>query len=101
MGLWGEFRDFLYEYKVAALAIAFIMGIAVTDLVKSLVNDIIMPLVNPFIPTESWKEATLTIGEVVVKWGSFLSSLVYFLILALVVFAIAKFVLKEEKVGKK
>ena len=50
MGLLSEFKDFLYEYKVIPLAVAFIMGIASTALVKSLVDNIIMPLITPFIP---------------------------------------------------
>ena len=88
-----EFKDFLTEYKV--------IGLAATALVKSLVEDIIMPIVTPFVPGGGWQTATLALGPVVLKWGSFLSALINFLILALVVFLLAKMVLKEEKVAKK
>ncbi len=101
MSLWSEFREFLKEYKVMGLAVAFIMGIAATALVQSLVNDIIMPIVTPFIPGGEWKTATLAIGPILIKWGSFISQLINFLILAFVVFMIAKYMLKEEKVTKK
>jgi large conductance mechanosensitive channel len=101
MSLWSEFKDFLNEYKVMGLAVAFIMGIAATALVQSLVNDIIMPIITPFIPGGEWKAATLAIGPILIKWGSFVSQLINFLILAFVVFMIAKYVLKEEKVMKK
>jgi large conductance mechanosensitive channel len=50
MGMMSEFKQFLKEYKVMGLAIAFIMGVAATTLVQSLVNNIIMPLITPFIP---------------------------------------------------
>ncbi len=50
MGIIKEFKDFLKEYKVIALAVAFIMGGAITSLTKSLVDDIIMPVVTYFIP---------------------------------------------------
>lgn len=54
-GFYKEFMDFLNEYKIAGLAIAFIMGVAATSLVKSLVDNIIMPTVTPFIPAEDGK----------------------------------------------
>lgn len=96
-----EFREFLKEYKVVGLAIAFIMGAAATTLVKSLVDNIIMPLISPLIPNGSWETATWTIGQSVFGIGPFISALINFIILALVVFLIAKFVLREEKVSKK
>ncbi|MEM3556011.1 MAG: MscL family protein [Candidatus Micrarchaeia archaeon] len=101
MGMVQEFKDFLKEYKVLPLAIAFIMGAAVTAMVQSLVSDIIMPIITPFIPGGEWRTATLEIGPVLIKWGSFLSALINFIIIAAVVFMLAKMVLKEEKVTKK
>ncbi len=96
-----EFKDFLKEYKIIGLAIAFIMGAAATDLVKSLVNNVIMPIITPFIPGGAWQTATFNIGPIVISWGAFLSALIYFLILAFVVFLIAKYFFREEKVSKK
>jgi large conductance mechanosensitive channel len=101
MGLLGEFKEFLYEYKVIGLAIAFIIGAAVNSLVQSLVKDIVMPIVNPLIPGGNWEEAVLAVGPVSLRWGSFLSALINFVVIALVVFFIAKKLLKEEKVSKK
>jgi len=99
--LLQEFKDFLKEYKVVALAIAFIMGLAANTLVKSLVDNIVMPLLTPFIPGGAWQTATFSIGPIVIGWGAFLSALIYFIIIAWVIFLVAKFILKEEKVGKK
>lgn len=96
-----EFKDFLNEYKVMGLAVAFIMGVAATSLVQSLVNNIIMPVITPFIPGGAWETATLTLGPIVLKWGAFVSSFLNFIILAFVVFMMAKVVMKEEKVTKK
>jgi len=93
--------EFLKEYKVIGVAVAFIMAAASTSLVNSLVNDIIMPIITPFIPGGGWQEATVSIGPIVLKWGSFLAQIINFVILALVVFVIAKKLLKEEKVVKK
>ena len=101
MGIISEFKDFLKEYKVTGLAVAFIIGVAATSLVKSLVDNIVMPLITPFIPGGAWQTATLNLGPFVFGWGAFLSALINFLIIAFVVFLIAKIVLKEEKVTKK
>lgn len=101
MGVLSDFKDFLYEYKVIPLAIAFIMGIASTALIKSLVDNIVMPIITPFVPGGAWETATVSLGPVVMKWGAFLGELINFIIIAFVVFIIAKKVLKEEKVTKK
>lgn len=96
-----EFKEFIKEYKIAALAIAFIIGVAATSLIQSLVNDVIMPIITPFIPGGEWKTATFSLGSIVISWGSFLGAVINFIIIALVVFLLAKFLLKEEKVTKK
>ena len=101
MGLIGEFKEFLYEYKVIPLAIALIMGIASTAFIKSFVDNIIMPIITPFIPGGAWRTATIDIGPIVLGWGAFLGELINFIIIAFVVFMIAKKVLKEEKVEKR
>lgn len=97
----NEFKDFLKEYKIIGLAIAFVIGIASKDLIKSLVDNIVMPIITAFIPGGGWKEATFSIGPVVIGWGAFLGAVINFLVIALVVFIIAKKLLQEEKVKKK
>lgn len=101
IGLVKEFKEFLKEYKVVGLAIAVIMGLAANQLVKSLVDNIVMPIISVLIPGGAWKEAVLTLGPILIKWGQFLSDLIYFLIVAWVIFMIAKLLLKEEKVSKR
>ncbi|MBN1544232.1 MscL family protein [Candidatus Woesearchaeota archaeon] len=101
MALMKDFMGFLREYKVVALAVAFIMGVASTALIKSMVDNIIMPVITPFIPGGAWKTATFSLGPIVFGWGPFVGELLNFVIIALVVFMIAKKVMKEDKVSKK
>ena len=101
MGIMQEFKDFLKEYKILALAIAFIIGTAATALITALVNDIIMPIITAFIPGGAWKTSTFKMGQIVISWGDFLGVLINFVIIAFVVFLMAKMILKEEKVTKK
>ena len=101
MSLLSEFKDFLEEYKVMGLAAAFIIGVAATALVTSLVNNIIMPILTPFIADGEWQKASLSIGPVVIGWGAFLGAVINFVVIAFVVFMIAKKVMGEDKVSKK
>ncbi|MGI6589744.1 MAG: MscL family protein [Candidatus Iainarchaeum sp.] len=96
-----EFLEFLKEYNVMALATAFIMGAAATSLVKSLVDNMIMPIVGFLIPDGAWREFILPVGPILFKVGAFFGELLNFVIIAFVVFMIAKYIMKEEKVTKK
>lgn len=97
---WKEFKEFIKEYQIVGLALAFVMGGASQSLVRSLVENIIMPFVQIMVPN-GWREATLTWGPLMLKWGAFLAEVINFVILALVVFLVAKKLLKEDKVAKK
>jgi len=82
-----EFKQFLNKYKVMGLAVAFIMGIYLGSLVQSLVDNLIMPIVEFFTPAGvNWQE--LTLGPFGI--GAFLGELITFLIIALVVFLLVK-----------
>ena len=84
-----EFKEFLKEYKVVGLAIAFVIGIAATTFVKSTVDNVIMPLITPFIPGGAWQTAVWRLGPFVIGWGAFLAALINFVIIAFAVFIIA------------
>lgn len=99
--LMREFHTFLKEYKVIGLAVGVVIGLAATNLVKATVDNIVMPLLTPFIPGGAWETATWTIGPVVLGWGAFLSAVLNFLIIAWVVFLTAKYLFREETVSKK
>ncbi len=101
MTVLKEFKEFLNEYKVIPLAIAFIMGLAATVLIQSIVNNLIMPLITPFVPGGAWQTAVFSIGPIVIGWGAILGAIINFVIIAFVVFMIAKHLLKEQKVSKK
>ena len=92
-----EFKEFLEEYKVMGIAIGIVMGLATVALVNSLVANIIMPIISPLIPGGNWQEATLILGPILLKWGAFLAALINFVIIAFVVFLIAKKFMKSKK----
>ena len=98
--LFEQFLDFLKEYKVIGLGLAVVIGGAVQSLSKSLAEDIVMPIVEVFIPSGNWRTMVLNIGPINLAIGSFLSSLIDFIIIALVVFLFYKLVLGKEEVKK-
>jgi large conductance mechanosensitive channel len=93
-----EFLEFLKEYGVIGLAIAVIVGGQLNELVKALVDGILMPLVTLVLPPGmAWQE--WTVG--VLLPGRVLAALINFLIVAWLVFWFSKKLLREEKVSKK
>lgn len=95
-----DFFKFLKEFKVVALAIAFVIGNASTNLVKSLVDNVLMPVISPWV-SGGWQEAVLSIGPISLRWGAFLSELLNFFFLALIIFIVAKKIIKDEELLKK
>jgi len=89
-GIWEEFIDFINKYGVMGLAIGFIIGSASKDLVSALVADILMPVITFFIPGGTWREATLSVGPIVLSLGHFAGALLDYLIIALIVFYLMK-----------
>jgi len=95
-GILEEFVDFIKKYGVVGLAIGFIIGSASKDLVNALVADILMPVITFFIPGGMWREATLTVGPVVLYLGHFVGALLDFMIIALIVFYLMKAIKKTN-----
>jgi large conductance mechanosensitive channel len=85
-----EFMDFLNKYGVIGLAVAFIIGGAAGTLISSLVNDILMPLINPLLQGGDWQNAVLVLGSIRLLVGHFAAALINFIIIALVIFVLIK-----------
>ena len=90
MEIVKEFKEFLKEYKVTGLAVAFVIGGAVTTLVQAMVVQVIMPVVGIFLPEGNWQNATVYLWGALIGWGAFLSALLNFLIIALIVFFVVR-----------
>lgn len=96
MGFADEFMAFMGKHKVIGLAIALIIGLAASKFVTALVADIIMPVISVLIPGGDWRLATLEIGPAKLLVGDFAGALIDFLIIALVVFMLVKYAVKDE-----
>lgn len=90
-GLWNEFMDFLSKYKVMGLAVAFIIGIYLGNLVQALVSDLVMPIIGLAIPGLG-DLATLQyeVAQQIFGVGHFLATVITFIIVAFVIFVLVK-----------
>ena len=89
-----EFRTFALRGNVIDLAVGVIIGAGFGKITTSLVNDVIMPLINPLIPGGDWK--TIEVGPGV-KLGAFLGNVLDFLIIAFVIFLMVKAINATKK----
>jgi len=87
-----EFKAFAIKGNVIDLAVAVVIGGAFTAIVKSLVDDLIMPLIAALFGTRDFSAIIFTINGSEIKIGSFLQAVVNFLIIALVIFTAIKMV---------
>ena len=115
-GWWDEFVAFAVKGNAMALAVGTIIGAAFSTITKSITDDIIMPIVAIFMGGIDFSELKLTLprlfGEAPVdeagnsiantlNYGNFISAIINFLILALVVFFLVKGLNRLSELGKK
>ncbi len=113
---WDEFKTFAIKGNAMALAVGTIIGAAFSGITKSLTDDIIMPIIAIFMGGVDFSEMKITLprlfGEAPVdesgaviantlNYGNFLSAIINFFILALVVFFLVKFLNRLADSGKK
>ncbi len=90
-GLWNEFKEFLENYKVMGLAVAFILGVYLGQLVQSLVTDLIMPIIGLALPgIDNLSTLIIPIANQEFGVGGFLVALITFIIVAFVIFILVK-----------
>ena len=113
---WDEFVAFAVKGNAMALAVGTIIGAAFSTITKSLTDDIIMPIVAIFMGGIDFSELKITLprlfGEPVLdeagneilntlNYGNFISAIINFAILALVVFFLVKSLNRMAEIGKK
>ncbi len=91
-----EFREFIERGNVIDLAVAVVIGAAFAAIVASFSKDILMPIIGIFGGKPSFDEYTLTINNSVISWGTFLTAVVSFLIVAFAVFLLVKAINKMQ-----
>lgn len=81
-----EFKEFALKGNIMDMAIGVIIGGAFQKIVTSLVNDIIMPAISIFTGKVDFSNLVVTVGNSSIKYGSFITTIVDFLIIAFSIF---------------
>ena len=96
----GAFKKFISRGNVVDMAVGVIIGGAFGKIVTSLVNDIVMPLIGLALGRLDFAGLSVKIGETEIKYGSFIQTVVDFIIVAFCIFVVIrlfeKFKKKEE-----
>lgn len=92
-----EFKEFATKGNVMDLAIGVIIGGGFQKIVNSLVNDIIMPFISVFTGKIDFNDMMFTIGDTSIKYGSFITNVINFLIIAFSVFLMVRYINKFNK----
>jgi large conductance mechanosensitive channel len=95
------FKAFMLQTNALALAIGVIIGLAANNVVTSLVDDIIMPPIGYALGNVDFSQMKIilkdtgdTTTEVAIRYGAFISVLISFVVIALVVYLISKLFLR-------
>ncbi len=84
--LWQEFKEFALGGDLVTVAVGLVIALALSSVVTSLVDDIIMPIVGIIFGEPSFHNLTLTINDSVITYGSFITAAVSFVALAAAVY---------------
>lgn len=99
-GFFSEFKEFIMRGNVMDMAIGVIIGGAFQGIVTALTEDFINPLINGLGGAEVGGTFKIYGGQVI-KYGDFITSVINFLIMALVLFVLLKVVNGVMAIGKK
>ena len=96
-----EFREFISRGNVVDLAVGVIIGASFGNIVTSLVNDILMPLIGVVLGGIDFTSLSLKLGEATITYGKFIQNVFDFLIVAFCIFMLVKFMNKLQNLNKK
>lgn len=92
-----EFKEFALKGNIMDMAVGVVIGGAFQKIVNSLVNDIIMPAISVLTGNVDFTDMVFTVGEASIKYGSFITTIVDFLIIAFSIFIVIKYMNKLNK----
>ena len=107
---WSDFKTFIARGNVMDMAVGVVVGGAFTAIVNSLVGDIINPLIGKLFGGVDLSAAKVVltaadeeagIAEVAIRYGAMIQAILNFLIVALCVFAVVRFINRLKDKMKK
>lgn len=97
----GGFRDFIKNYGVLPLAIGVVLGSAVNDFVKTLVDGLVTPLISLIFHGGALQSYQYNFHGAIFKFGAVLNSLLTFISIAWIVYLVVKIIIRDDELLKK
>lgn len=86
MSIVQEFKTFILRGNVLELAVAFVIGLAFTAVITSLVDDLLMPVVAMLFGEPDFSALDFTINDAIFRYGAFITAVISFVLIAAAVF---------------
>jgi large conductance mechanosensitive channel len=93
----GEFKEFALKGNLIELAVAFILALAFSAVVLSLVNDVVLQIIAAIVGQPSFDGLSIIVNDSAIRYGAFLTALINFLLIAFVLFLIVRAVNKLQR----
>ncbi len=100
-GFLNEFKEFTMKGNVIDLAVGIIIGGAFQSIVSSLVGDVVMPFITGVFGQVDYTQLSINIGDSAIKYGSFITAVINFIIMAFIIFLMVKLINSLRTIGKK
>ena len=98
--MWKEFKSFLIKQNAIGLAVAVVIGVALNDVVKAIVSDMIMPIVAVAQPSGEWASYVLHLWKFSFPVGHLVNAVINFFIIGFVAWRISKIFIKPAPKGE-
>jgi large conductance mechanosensitive channel len=110
VSMFKDFRDFILQGNVVDMTVGIVIGVAFADLVKSFVNDVLMPPIGLLIGRVDFSNLYLNLspdtyptladaeaaGAPLIKYGLFLNNLINYLIVAMLIYILIRWVVRQK-----
>lgn len=94
--MWKDFKTFLEKANVVGLALAVIVGGAAGAVIKSMTDNLLMPIIGAALPEGDWRAYTLDVGGIKLGIGDFAGAFLNFAIISFLAWQIGKLFVKPE-----
>jgi large conductance mechanosensitive channel len=88
--MWKEFKEFISKGNLVEIAVGLILALAFAGLVTSFTENLINPIIGAIFGQPNFDSLTIDIGDAELRYGAFLTTLINFVIVALVLFLVVK-----------
>lgn len=96
-----DFNNFIIEFNIIGLTAGVILGTVGNNTIKSIIDNIIMPLLSPLFGSKgNWEDKTVNIGNIELRLGKFVGDIIYFLFVFFITFGFLNYFFAKVIMGR-